>query len=103
METAATGVTPSTSRTSSRPLSWGSCGGPSHLANAVKTPGVILLGRFGTWDYYMPCTGFYADSRNCRILRHAGAVSDLPLGLCLNVVDEVLPVLLDTTEDPQHA
>jgi heptosyltransferase III len=77
--------------------------GPSHLANAVKTPGVILLGRYWTWDYYMPYTGFYADSRHCRILRQAGPVSDLPLDLCLVAVDEVLPVLLDTTEDPQHA
>ena len=77
--------------------------GPAHLANAVKTPGVILLGRYLTWDYYMPYTGFYADARNCRILRHAGPVTDLPLDLCLNAVDEVLPALLDTTEDPQHA
>ena len=77
--------------------------GPAHLANAVKTPGVILLGRYWTWDYYMPYTGFYADARNCRILRHAGPVTDLPLDLCLNTVDEVLPALLDTSDDPQHA
>ena len=69
----------------------------------VKTPGVILLGRYWKWDYYMPYTGFYADARNCRILRHIGPVSDLPVELCLNAVDEVLPALLDTTEDPQHA
>jgi len=47
--------------------------------------------------------GFYADARNCRILRHIGPVSDLTLGLCLNAIDEVLLALLDTTEDPQHA
>ena len=35
--------------------------GPAHLADAVKTPGVILLGRYLTWDYYMPYTGFYAE------------------------------------------
>ncbi len=77
--------------------------GPSHLANAVKTPGVILLGRLLTWDYYMPYTGFYADARHCRILRHIGPVSDLPLDLCIVAVDEVLSVLIDATEDPQHA
>jgi len=77
--------------------------GPAHLANAVKTPGIVLLGCYMKWDYYMPYTGFYADARHCRILRHAGPVSDLPLELCLNAVDEVLPALLDTTEDPQHA
>jgi len=76
--------------------------GPAHLANAVKTPGVILMGRYWTWDYYMPYTGFYADMRNCRILRQAGPVTDLPLDLCLNTVDEVLPALLDTSDDPQH-
>jgi len=77
--------------------------GPAHLANAVKTPGVILLGRYLKWDYYMPYTGFYADARHCRILRQAGPVSDLPLGLCLNALDDVLPALLETTEEPQHA
>ena len=69
----------------------------------VKTPGVILLGRYWKWDYDMPYTGFYADARNCRILRHISPVSDLPVELCLNAVDEVLLALLDTTEDPQHA
>jgi heptosyltransferase III len=73
--------------------------GPSHLANAVKTPGVILLGRLLKWDYYMPYTGFYADARYCRILRHTGPVSELPLEMCLNAVDEVLPALLDVTTD----
>ncbi len=77
--------------------------GPAHLADAVKTPGVILMGRYLTWDYYMPSTGFYADARNCRILRHAGPVTDLPLDLCLVAVDEILPALLDAIEDPQRA
>ncbi len=80
METAATGVMPLTARTSSRPLTWCSCGGWAHLANAVKTPGDILLGRYWKWDYYMPHTGFYAEARNCRILRHIGPVSDMPWG-----------------------
>jgi len=77
--------------------------GLAHLANAVKTPGVILLGRYRKWDYYMPYTGFYADARHCRILRHAGPLTDLPLDLCLAAVDEVLPALLGATEDPQPA
>ena len=51
----------------------------------------------------MPYTGFYADARNCRILRHAGPVTDLPLDLCLVAVDEILPALLDAIEDPQRA
>jgi hypothetical protein len=35
--------------------------------------------------------------------RHIGPVSDLTVGMCLNAVDAVLPALLDTTKDPQHA
>ena len=51
----------------------------------------------------MPYTGFYADARNCRSLRHAGPASDLPLDLCLLAVHEALPALLDAIEDPQRA
>ena len=52
----------------------------------------------------MPYTGFYADARNCRILRHAGPVTDLPLGSVPRIaVDEILPALLDAIEDPQRA
>ncbi len=77
--------------------------GPSHLANAVKTPGMVLLGSYFWWDSYMPYTGFYASSSNCRILRHAGPVADLPLEMCLAALDEVLPRLLDVTKDHKHA
>ena len=76
---------------------------PSHLANAVQTPGVILLGRYLKWDYYMPYTGFYADARHCRILRHTGPVSELPLGLCVSAVDEVLHALRGAIKEPQNA
>lgn len=64
--------------------------GPSHLANAVRTPGVLIFGRLGHWEYYMPYTGFYADERNCRIVRHLGPVSEMPLEPCLLAIDECL-------------
>jgi ADP-heptose:LPS heptosyltransferase len=64
--------------------------GPAHLANAVKTPGIVLLGRHRVWDQYMPYTGFYADPRNCRIVRHSGPASELPLGSCIIAIDEFL-------------
>ena len=35
--------------------------GPAHMANAVQTPGVILLGRLGTFRQYTPFTGLYAS------------------------------------------
>ena len=36
--------------------------GPAHIANAVKTPGVILLGPIYSFKSYLPYTGMYADS-----------------------------------------
>jgi ADP-heptose:LPS heptosyltransferase len=35
---------------------------PGHLANALKVPGVILLGQFHYFRKYCPYTGFYAGS-----------------------------------------
>jgi ADP-heptose:LPS heptosyltransferase len=36
--------------------------GPAHLANAVQTPGVILLGKHGVFRQYIPYTAYYASS-----------------------------------------
>jgi ADP-heptose:LPS heptosyltransferase len=74
--------------------------GPAHLANAVRTPGVLLLGDFERWDYYMPYTGFYTDERNCRIIRHLGPVSQMPLEACMLAVDGLLRERLDAGCDP---
>ncbi|WP_118186166.1 glycoside hydrolase family 99-like domain-containing protein [Paraburkholderia phosphatilytica] len=35
--------------------------GPSHLANAVGTPGIVLLGRMGAFRQYTPYTGLYGS------------------------------------------
>ncbi len=35
--------------------------GPAHMANAVGTPGVVLLGQMGFFKKYIPYTGFYAS------------------------------------------
>lgn len=55
--------------------------GPAHLANAVQTPGVILLGRHGVFRQYMPFTGFYAGSApDVKVVRNlVGDVCDLPV------------------------
>lgn len=55
--------------------------GPAHLANAVKTPGLILLGRIGYFRQYNPFTGFYASrSPEVRLVRNpTGVVAELPL------------------------
>ena len=53
--------------------------GPAHLANALRVPGVVLLGRFYNFRQYMPFTGFYASmASDVKILRNlAGPARDL--------------------------
>jgi len=55
-------------------------GGPAHLANAVRTPGVVLLGRHGPVRKYTPYTGYYASSSpGVKLVRNLnGNVSELP-------------------------
>ena len=64
--------------------------GPAHLANAVRTPGVILLGSYRAFESYMPYTGCYADPNFCTILRHEGPVAGLPVTQCIEAVDDWL-------------
>lgn len=42
--------------------------GPAHLANAVNTPGVILLGPYRGSKRFLPYTGMYADSSMTELL-----------------------------------
>jgi ADP-heptose:LPS heptosyltransferase len=70
--------------------------GPAHLANAVGTPGVILLGRYRTFPSYTPFSGGYADGTRATLLRAAllhagGAAASLPV--------EGLPVEAVPVED----
>jgi hypothetical protein len=53
--------------------------GPAHLANAVATPGIILIGVLPPFREYMPYCGGYA-SGNARIIRNGnGPVEKIPL------------------------
>lgn len=46
--------------------------GPAHLANAVGTYGVILLGHYRSYRWYMPYSGAYGDGSNARIIHGDG-------------------------------
>ncbi|MFM7102108.1 MAG: glycosyltransferase family 9 protein [Verrucomicrobiota bacterium] len=50
--------------------------GPAHLANALRVPGVLLLGRFRHFEAYLPYTGFYAGV-GAEVVRTTGSVADL--------------------------
>lgn len=61
--------------------------GPAHLANAVGTPGVILLGHYKNFRSYMPYSGLYATELGATILRANGPVADLSLDDVIQAVD----------------
>lgn len=45
--------------------------GPSHAANALGIPGLILLGSYRNFKTYMPFSGDYRSQKNSQILRPA--------------------------------
>lgn len=55
--------------------------GPAHLANAVGTPGVVLLGRYHRYERYMPYSGGYADGSRADLVRggEGRPARDIPL------------------------
>ena len=57
--------------------------GPAHLANAVSTPGVILLGDFVNFRNYMPYSGGYQDGRMADVTPHHGSGRGSPGGFCV--------------------
>ena len=61
--------------------------GPAHLANAVGTPGVVLLGHYRAYRRYMPYSGEYASGANATILHADGPASSLSVERVLEAVD----------------
>ncbi len=52
--------------------------GPAHLANAVGTQGIILLGQYKSFAQYMPYSGGYENGSKCDVIRADGPVASLP-------------------------
>ena len=63
----------------------GADSGPAHLANAVGTAGVLLLGKWRHFDRYMPFSGRFA-SGGAAVLRAAGPAAELPVEDVLDAV-----------------
>lgn len=53
--------------------------GPAHLANAVGTFGIILLGKYRDFSNHMPFSGTYKNGSNAIIIRHNGPTCDIPV------------------------
>jgi ADP-heptose:LPS heptosyltransferase len=50
--------------------------GPAHIANAVGTYGIILLGKYRHFTYYNPYTGDYRNNKNATIL-HSDSTANI--------------------------
>ena len=61
--------------------------GPAHLANAVGTYGIVLLGSYLGFKKYNPFSGSYGDGSNAALLHREGAVAGIPLDSVLHAVD----------------
>src|ERR1035437_8445549 len=64
----------------------------AHMANAVNTPGIILLGHYKNFKKYMPFTGKYCKPNFATIIQFDGQVKDIPI----NLVYENAIMLLNT-------
>jgi ADP-heptose:LPS heptosyltransferase len=65
--------------------------GPAHMANALETPGVILLGEyyFGMKDYN-PYSGKYGSLENCGLVYSKDLVKNIPVETVLENVHSLI-------------
>ncbi len=60
--------------------------GPAHLANAMRTQGIILMGEFRGLKRYMPYSGPYETGELCDLILADGPVAFLPLASVLEAI-----------------
>ena len=76
--------------------------GFAHMANAVNTFGVILIGQYRGFRDYMPYSGRYGSGEGCLILRQAGPLLDLDAGKVITALRGVLPAILAGDSAQEH-
>jgi ADP-heptose:LPS heptosyltransferase len=64
--------------------------GPAHVANAVGTYGVILLGSYLGFDRYNPFSGAYGRGENAEIIYQNGRAAGIPVEQVLSAVRKAL-------------
>lgn len=65
--------------------------GPSHLANAVDTDGIILMGSLGTFPSYNPYSGKYGRQENARFVRQEGKIcAELSIDFVKAAISDVI-------------
>jgi len=78
--------------------------GPAHLANAVNTKGVVLLGSLGNFKSYNPFSGGYGEQQtNVRLVRNRlGPVAEIPIGKVMEAVEQSL-IEADVDQSPDNS
>lgn len=61
--------------------------GPAHMANAVGTFGVILLGEYRIFKHYMPYSGSYKSGENAKIIYSNGPAADISVDEVFGIVN----------------
>ena len=65
--------------------------GPAHIANAVGTFGIVLLGHYRAFKHYLPFSGDYANGVNAKLIYNEfGPASDIPVDDVVNAVSNQL-------------
>jgi ADP-heptose:LPS heptosyltransferase len=67
--------------------------GPAHLANAVGTPSVILMGSYLGFSRYNPFSGSYGIGENVKIIYSEGSVSNIAVNEVLSEVDKMISAI----------
>jgi heptosyltransferase-3 len=63
--------------------------GPAHLANAVGTYSIIMIGKLSDFTNHMPYSGKYKSGENALILRNTkGPSSEIPVQTVINAIYE---------------
>ena len=74
--------------------------GPAHLANAVGTQGVILVGDYRAFRHYMPYSGGYQTGELADIVYAPGVVAQLPVAAAFAAIQARLDRILPPTAAP---
>jgi heptosyltransferase-3 len=75
--------------------------GPAHLANAVSTFGVILLGPYRAFRRYMPYSGPFKDGKNAKIIYEDSGLQNLCVGKVYREMSSALINLRPQLNDRQ--
>jgi ADP-heptose:LPS heptosyltransferase len=64
--------------------------GPAHMANAVGTKGIMILGGYRAFNRYMPYSGAYSDGTGATLLMSESKAKNVGLQNVIDAIDKAL-------------